>query len=118
MDKVSVVRNAKGLLQARECIQELKARYQHVALQDRQTWFNSELTETLELGSLLDISEAVIECALAREESRGAHYREDFPKRDDARFLKHTLIWNKDGHKEIKYKPVTITKFQPQERKY
>ena len=118
MDKVSVVRNAKGLLQARECIQELKERYQHVALQDRQTWFNSELTETLELGSLLDISEAVIECALAREESRGAHYREDFPKRDDARFLKHTLIWNKDGNKEIKYKPVTITKFQPQERKY
>ncbi len=72
-----------------------------------------------ELGNLLEIAELVTVCAIARPESRGAHYREDYPKRDDVNWLKHTLSWIKpSGEIELRYKPVVITKFQPKERVY
>jgi len=115
---VSVVRDAEELNNMQAIIDSLKARYTRVSLQDKGKVHNSELTEALELGNMLDLADCMVAGALAREESRGGHYREDFPKRDDARFLAHTLIWKEDGRLRIGYKPVSITRFQPQERKY
>ncbi len=118
MDKVSVIRSEETLCHAQAKVQELKERYSRAAIQDRQSWFNTELTEALELGYLLDISETVIAGALARKESRGGHYREDYPDRDDKRFLRHTLIYNRGEGIQVAYKPVKITRFEPMERKY
>lgn len=80
--------------------------------------FNMDLVETIETGYLLDIAEAVVAGALAREESRGGHFREDFPERDDVNWLKHTLAYRTSGGIEMRYKPVVITRFEPKERKY
>jgi len=118
MDKVSVFRNAKDLEAAGEAVRELRKRYQDVRLYDTGSRFNTDLVEALELGFLLDVAEATVAGALARQESRGAHAREDFPNRDDARFLKHSLAYRTEKGVELQYKPVVITKFQPQERKY
>ncbi len=115
---VSVVRDAAKLTAMQQQLGELRERYGRIGIQDRGRLYNSDLTEALELGNLLDIAEAIVAGALAREESRGAHYREDFPKRDDARFLVHTLARKVEGGVAISYKPVSITRFQPQERKY
>lgn len=118
MEKSSVFRNASGLRQMLEKIAELKARFSQAKISDLGCQFNSDLLEALELGNLLELAEATVTGALAREESRGAHYREDFPKRDDANWLKHTLAYRTERGIELKYKPVKITRFQPQERKY
>ena len=77
-----------------------------------------ELLEAFELDHLLELSQVTVTSALARQESRGAHSREDFPKRDDPNWLKHTLAYRDQDLVTLKYKPVRITKFQPQERKY
>ncbi|MHB1415680.1 MAG: FAD-binding protein, partial [Chloroflexota bacterium] len=114
----SVVRDAAKLKEAQAKVAELRERYNHVAIHDPGTIFNMDLIEAIEVGNLLDVAEAIVAGALTREESRGAHYREDFPKRDDAKFLKHTLIRRVDGKLEISYKPVVITRFEPKERKY
>lgn len=118
MDKCGVFRNAKDLEKVGTTIAELKERYENVALNDHTKKFNTELLEALELGYLLDLAEATVASAAARTESRGAHAREDHPKRDDKDWLKHTLIYRKDGRLKFKYKPVVITRFEPQERKY
>jgi succinate dehydrogenase / fumarate reductase flavoprotein subunit len=120
MDRAGVVRTEAGLKIMLDKIAELKRRFQEVHLMDHTRTFNTELMEVLELGNLLDCSEATVAGALARKESRGAHYREDFQTRDDANFLKHTLAYHTDtpGEVELKYKPVVITEFQPKERKY
>ncbi|NNL76828.1 MAG: succinate dehydrogenase flavoprotein subunit [Desulfobacterales bacterium] len=119
MDHVSVFRQEKGLNQALTKIRELKNRYQSVSLQDMGNCFNRDLLDVLELGHLLDLAEVIAMGALYRRESRGAHSREDFPDRDDANFLSHTLIRHEPGQEpQIFSKPVAITKFQPQERKY
>ncbi len=118
MDKASVFRSADHLRQMQEKLDELRTRYEKVAITDKGKKFNTDLLEALELGYLLDLAEALVVCAMAREESRGAHYREDFPKRDDAKWLKHSLAYRKNGKWELKFKPVVITKFQPKERKY
>ena len=118
MEDVSVYRNAGGLTRALEKITELRGRYRTVGVVDRSQTFNTELLEALELGYLLDLAETVAAGALARQESRGAHSREDFPKRDDPNWLKHTLARQVNGSVQLSYKPVTITTFQPQERKY
>lgn len=118
MEKASVFRTAGGLQELLGIIQSLRGRYKRVQIQDRGRSFNTDLLEALELENLLEVSEAVVHSALAREESRGAHYREDFPKRDDGQWLKHTLAY-KDGERiRLAYKPVVITRFQPKERKY
>jgi succinate dehydrogenase / fumarate reductase flavoprotein subunit len=118
MDKVSVVRSEQTLQGARKTVHELQARFAHVAIQDRQTWYNSELLETLEVGYLLDLSESIIAGALARQESRGGHYREDYPERDDTNYLHHSFVYNTPDGLRIAHKPVNISKFEPKERKY
>ena len=118
MDKASVFRDAGTLTSIRETLAALRNRYQRVKIQDHGKIYNTDLTDTIELGMLLDLAEVLVESALQREESRGAHYREDFPHRDDANWLKHTLAYKGEQGINFKYKPVTITKFQPQERKY
>ncbi len=118
MDKASVFRTESDLKKMLEIIAGLKSRYRGVCLQDRGKKFNMELLEAFELEHLLELSEVTVTCALARQESRGAHSREDFPKRDDANWLKHSLAYNENGRVALKYKPVSITRFQPQERKY
>ena len=118
MDKASVFREASGLTAMREKLRELRQRYRQVKIEDQSARYNTELLEVIELGGLLDLAEVLVESALVREESRGAHFREDFPKRDDANWLKHTLAYKSEKGIEFQYKPVTITKFEPKERKY
>jgi succinate dehydrogenase / fumarate reductase flavoprotein subunit len=118
MDKASVFREAKGLTAMREKLRELRERYRQLRIQDQSARYNTELLEVIELGGLLDLAEILVESGLARQESRGAHFREDFPKRDDPNWLKHTLAYKGEKGIELKYKPVTITKFEPKERKY
>ncbi len=118
MDKASVVREAKGLSEARETIGQLRQAYRNVAIDDHGAQYNTDLLEAHELGCMLDCAEAIVEGALAREESRGAHYRDDFQKRDDANWLAHTLIYRSSGGLRMEKKPVTITEFEPKERKY
>ncbi len=118
MDDVSVVRTAEGLQRAMKTVDQLRQRYAHVALDDKGTTFNSELFEAHELGCMLDCAETIVAGALAREESRGAHYRDDFQTRDDKAWLAHTMAYKTSGGLEIRKKPVTITEFEPKERKY
>ena len=119
MGKVGVFRTETSLTEARAVLRELKDRYARVKIDDRGRRFNTDLLEALELGALLDIADATIVSCLHRTESRGGHFREDFPQRDDANWLKHALIYkHDDGDHEFRHKPVVITRFQPMERKY
>ncbi len=118
MDKVSVLRTAEGLSAAERTLRDLRERYQRVRIDDHGRRFNTDLLEALELGYLLDLSLATTASAQARTESRGAHYREDYPERDDANWLKHTLIYKVGEQFEFRYKPVVITRFKPEVRRY
>jgi succinate dehydrogenase / fumarate reductase flavoprotein subunit len=118
MDNVSVFRMEAPMTEALEKIKELKERYQMIALKDKGSCFNRDLLEALELGHMLDLAEVITMGALHRRESRGAHSREDFPERDDKTYLVHTLVRYSDKGPQIFEKPVTITRFQPKERKY
>ncbi|HET8628517.1 MAG TPA: succinate dehydrogenase flavoprotein subunit [Thermomicrobiales bacterium] len=117
-DKAGVVRNAQKLREMQDILVDLQQRYQRVAIDDHTRHFNTDLLEALELGYLLDVAECIVAGALARTESRGAHYREDYPDRDDANWLKHTLVYKTSGGVRLDSKPVSITTFQPKERKY
>ncbi|CAA9584464.1 MAG: Succinate dehydrogenase flavoprotein subunit [uncultured Thermomicrobiales bacterium] len=117
-DKTGVVRNERGMREMLAILDDLKLRYQRVAIDDHTRTFNTDLLEALELGYLLDISECIVAGALGRTESRGAHYRDDYPDRDDQNWLNHTMVWKTSGGLRFDKKPVTITKFQPKERKY
>jgi succinate dehydrogenase / fumarate reductase, flavoprotein subunit len=118
MDDVGVFRLESQIQQAVTCIRALQERYRRVGLQDRGKKFNTELLEAIELGCLLDLAEVTAESALARRESRGAHSREDYPQRDDVHWLKHTLAYRTERGVELRYKPVSITRFQPKPRTY
>ncbi|MFM7449730.1 MAG: succinate dehydrogenase/fumarate reductase flavoprotein subunit [Leptolyngbyaceae cyanobacterium] len=105
----------------REGLQQIKAlqqKYSQIRLDDQGKCWNTELIEALELRNLMIVGEVILDAALNRRESRGAHAREDYPDRDDANFLKHTLAYYSPAGVDIQYKPVSITLFQPQERKY
>lgn len=118
MAHVGVFRTEEGMQEAVEKIRELKQRYQHVGVTDKGKTFNTELLNVWELGCLLDAAEVTAVSAVARKESRGAHAREDYPKRDDKNWLKHTLAWMKDGDIKLGYKPVALGKYEPKERVY
>ncbi len=117
-DDVGIFRTEEGMLQALKSVRELKERYKNAKVEDRGKVFNTNLLNTWELGNMLDLAEVTTFCALARHESRGGHSRDDFQKRDDVNWLKHTLAWTADGEIKLSYKPVTITKYPPKERVY
>ena len=115
----SVVRTADSLDEALVTILELKKRYGRITIDDKGAVFNYDLVEALELSHLLELAEGLVVGALARKESRGAHWRDDFPTRDDVNWMQHTLAYrNDDGSITLDYKPVVGGKYQPMERKY
>ncbi len=119
MDQVGVFREQAGMQKALECVQELKGRFaKDLLVDDRGMRFNTDVLEAWELGCLLDIAEVTTTSALARQESRGGHAREDFQKRDDVNWLKHTLATLEDSKITLDYKPVVIKQYQPKERVY
>ncbi|MGD1219632.1 MULTISPECIES: succinate dehydrogenase flavoprotein subunit [Streptomyces] len=120
---VMVFRTEQTIKTAVEKIAELRERYKNVSIQDKGKRFNTDLLEAIELGNLLDLAEVMAVSALARKESRGGHYREDYPNRDDVNFMRHTMAYREvgdDGTESIRldYKPVVQTRYQPMERKY
>ncbi|MFD9437546.1 succinate dehydrogenase flavoprotein subunit [Streptomyces sp. NPDC060006] len=120
---VMVFRTEQTIKTAVEKIAELRERYRNVSVQDKGKRFNTDLLEAVELGNLLDLAEVMAVSALARKESRGGHYREDYPNRDDVNFMRHTMAYREvgdDGTESIRldYKPVVQTRYQPMERKY
>jgi succinate dehydrogenase / fumarate reductase flavoprotein subunit len=114
----SVFRNEQDLSHTLSFIQTLKDRYKEIIIDNKGHLFNTDLMEALELEALLGLAEIVIVSGLNRQESRGAHLREDFPERDDQNWLKHTLVTRGESGPRISYKPVTITKFEPKPRVY
>ncbi len=118
MDYVGVFREEEGIKHAIVKLNELQERYQQIALDDKGRRFNTDVLEAWELGALLDVAQVTAVAALDRTESRGGHYREDYPKRDDENWLRHSLAWRKDGKIELGCKPVTITDYEPKERVY
>jgi succinate dehydrogenase / fumarate reductase flavoprotein subunit len=117
-DHVGVFRTEEGMQQALAKVCELKERYKNVKVDDQGRIYNTDLLNIWELGNLLDLAEVTTVSALARRESRGGHARDDYPKRDDVDWLKHTLAWARKGKIDLGYKPVVITKWQPKERVY
>jgi fumarate reductase flavoprotein subunit len=113
-----IYRSEQSLRETCNTIQQLKERYQRVVISDKTNSFNTELTAAIELGYLLDAAEAVAYSALARQESRGSHQRTDFDKRDDQKFLKHSLAYRTEGAPRIEYLDVVITRWPPAERVY
>jgi succinate dehydrogenase / fumarate reductase flavoprotein subunit len=117
---MGVFRNQDDMLKMLAIIKELQERYRKVVVDDRGDAFNLDLIEALELENLLSFSEVIVEGALARKESRGAHFRSDFPKRNDGEWLKHTLAWRRNGKIALDFNKAVVIypQYQPQERKY
>ena len=117
-DHLAVYRNREGMDAALDSIRQLRERYRSVYVQDKGKTWNTNLVFTLELGFMLDSAEAIALSAIEREESRGAHTREDFPDRDDENWLKHILVRQTEDGPALEYQPVTITQWEPQVRSY
>jgi fumarate reductase flavoprotein subunit len=118
-DGAGIYRTENSLAAAANKIAELHERFRDIAIEDHSHTFNTELTVALELSYMLDVAGAIIQSALQRQESRGSHQRTDFPKRDDEKYLAHSLAYrNEDGSTRIEYLPVTITRWPPGERVY
>jgi succinate dehydrogenase / fumarate reductase flavoprotein subunit len=118
-EHVGLFRNEKRLAQTVAILAELKERYCHVVLENRGEAFNYDLVDTLELGGMLDLAEVTAAAALARTESRGAHWRVDHPARDDTRWLRHSLATYTSGEApHFEYTDVELTKYPPTEREY
>lgn len=114
-----IYRTGDALQRAAETLRTLRERFEDLALSDLSRTFNTERLAALELSFMLDVAQAIVVAALRREESRGAHQRTDFPKRDDERFLAHSLLYRTpDGSPRVEYLPVTITRWPPGERVY
>jgi len=118
MDRCGIFRQKSTLEEALKVAKGLQSRFRSVKITDKGSNFNTELIEALELRNMLTFSEVIVTGALAREETRGSHARRDFPKRDDDQWMKHTLAKKTEEGIELKYKPVSITRHQPEERKY
>jgi succinate dehydrogenase / fumarate reductase flavoprotein subunit len=118
-DKAFVVRNQEGLSEMEDVLADLHDRYSQVGVQDKGSVYNTDLMEAVELGFLLDCAETLVASAAARTESRGAHFRDDHPLRDDANWLKHSLAYRRDDRTiDLEYKPVKMGPYIPMERKY
>jgi succinate dehydrogenase / fumarate reductase, flavoprotein subunit len=118
-ENFGVFRREEQMRRQGEIVEGLRERYQRVVVEDKGNVFNTDLTQALELEFLLDLAACMVPCGIERKESRGAHARPyDYPERDDENFLKHTLVTMTDGRPQVDWKPVTMTKWQPQERKY
>jgi succinate dehydrogenase/fumarate reductase flavoprotein subunit len=117
-DLVGIYRTEKDMEKAIEKVRELQVRYKEIKVADTGKIFNTDLINAWELGNMLEIAELIAISALNRKESRGGHSREDYPKRNDVEWLKHTLVKKENGKVELNYKPVAITKYQPKERVY
>jgi succinate dehydrogenase / fumarate reductase flavoprotein subunit len=118
-EKASVFRTEETLKSVLATIEDLKERYEHARIDDKGSTFNFDLTEALELGYLIDLAESLVVGAMTRTESRGGHFRDDYPTRDDANWLKHTLVRRADdGKVTLDYKPVQLGRYEPMERKY
>jgi fumarate reductase flavoprotein subunit len=114
-----IYRSADSLEKAADKLRELQERYATARIDDHSRTFNTQLVAALELGCMLDVAETIVSCALRREESRGAHQRIDFPRRDDEKYLANSLIYRgADGTGRVEYLPVTITRWPPAERVY
>ena len=114
-----IYRSRDSLEQAAAKLSELQERFRDIGLDDRGHAFNTELVAALELGSMVDVAESIIQCALHRTESRGAHQRTDFPTRDDQKFLAHSVVTRTaEGTPAVNYLPVKITRWPPAERVY
>ncbi len=117
-DGVGIYRTDATLRATSDKLVELRERFANLLIEDRSLTFNTELTSALELDFMLDLALAVAQSGLARTESRGSHQRTDYPERDDANFLKHSLAFKADDGVRIDYKDVVITKWPPEERVY
>ena len=114
-----VFRTKQGLEELVEKLGGLRERFERIKIEDSSRTFNTELTSAMELDFMLEVAQAIAVSALAREESRGAHSRRDFPERNDEKFLKHTLAYRRDGARpKLEYEDVRIMNFQPQARSY
>jgi succinate dehydrogenase / fumarate reductase flavoprotein subunit len=118
MDNVGVFRTGDMIATAVRDVAAIRERYARVRVEDGGNVFNTDLLEARELGYLIDNAEAMAHSALARTESRGAHSREDYPERDDAGWLRHSLAFRGEAGPTLRYKPVTITRFEPKPRTY
>ena len=117
-EKVFIFRHGDQLQEALKTVRSLRERFKNIGIEDKGRVFNMALVHALELDFMLDVAEVIIVSALARKESRGAHYRLDYPQRDDENWLKHTLAyWTPEGPR-LEYEPVRITKWKPVARKY
>jgi fumarate reductase flavoprotein subunit len=118
-ESAGIYRTGEKLERGAAKLRELQERFANIALDDHSRPFNTELSSALELSYMLDVAETMVQCALNRTESRGAHQRSDFPGRDDQKFLAHSLVKrNADGSPVVSYLPVTITRWPPAERVY
>jgi succinate dehydrogenase / fumarate reductase flavoprotein subunit len=117
-EKVGVFRNGTDLAAARDKVNALREQFKDVQVTDKGKTFNQSLTHTIETGWLLDLAACMCEGAVTRTESRGAHSRTDFPERDDANWMKHTLSYLDDDKIRLDYSEVTVTKYEPQVRTY
>jgi succinate dehydrogenase / fumarate reductase flavoprotein subunit len=119
MDKnAQVYRTEESLNQVLDKIKELRKRYENIHVQDRGLRFNTDLLEAIELGFLLDLAEVLAFTARERRESRGGHFREDFETRNDEKFMVHSMAYKEGEEIRLGWKPVTVTNYQPMERKY
>jgi succinate dehydrogenase / fumarate reductase flavoprotein subunit len=117
-EHVHVYREEEGLKKAAARIAELRDRYTRVRVSDEGDVYNTNLRDTLEIGNGIELAQVVVAGAVQRKETRGSHARVEYPRRDDANFLKHTLAYRTDGAPRLSYIPVMITRWQPMERKY
>jgi fumarate reductase flavoprotein subunit len=117
-DGCGIYRKEEDMRRTCQLLRQLRERFSNITIEDHGEVFNTQVIAALELDFMLDVAEAVANSALNRKESRGSHTRTDYSKRDDANFLKHTLAFRTPDGPRIEYLPVTITRWQPEERKY